>query len=850
MSKEERFLPPRAGAGKGVLPRARVNAVLDAAKARGGRWVYAGAPGGFGKSLAVSRWLLPQRNKHAWITLDPYDNNEGRFVRKFLGGLAFAQRANRKLARAAGRVHPPFLEYLLDTVDLLLPNEKQYVLVLDDFHHLREESLLRAFPLIHGRLPSGFTVCLLGRDDPPDVFLDWILKDEMTVLSARDLAFDEEELRRILSRNGLSPQQAPDLLRRTAGWPIAVGAFLMGSGRDKASPDEPLREGERLHRYLDAHVWNGWDRTTQDFLMRLSRADHLDERLCRRLTGRSDSAKRLEDLSRNLAFVSRLGDGRLRLHDLFRDFLQEKLAQNLDATEIRALDKKLADALLEEGDCYAAAANYIRCADSEGLSACCAAFRQAAIHDSIEDRIAFFREYVIGRHQALFEGNLRVLAQCALVHYLNGDAREFLRLMDRIRREMTEEDWDLLQLVWGLRALDFRKPLGAYIDEFLEERKRLEHALPGNRIHIGTFTAAMPLLHRSLKEFSDLARGGRYGEGLARKQKACTPFLGEEHVAILECQRAGIFYECGDPSAACAHALKAQRIIEGKPCRAEIRFSADLILSAILREMGRRDEALRIETEAERRIEREGQLPLRPGLRAWRYATRIAEGDVSAAREWLDAHAAPLDGKPPLYRMYQHFVTERALIAVREDALAVLFGEKLLRLGMDFRRRLDIIEASLLLAIAHRNLGNRRQSLLRMKRALKLASLCGFSRLFLNDAPALTPILDSLLRSLKTHPSPWVEFAVRVRAAMTERAAPPAPPAKPNGAPLPHLSARQRRILELLGQNASYGEIAASLGVAHSTAKYHVLRLYRTLGVSGAAEALARAGQSGNGTGF
>ena len=72
---EEHFLPPRAG--KGILLRARVNAILDAAKERGGHWVYVGAPGGFGKSLAVSQWLAPQRNKHAWITLDPYDNNNG-----------------------------------------------------------------------------------------------------------------------------------------------------------------------------------------------------------------------------------------------------------------------------------------------------------------------------------------------------------------------------------------------------------------------------------------------------------------------------------------------------------------------------------------------------------------------------------------------------------------------------------------------------------------------------------------------------------------------------------------------------------------------------------------------------
>ena len=857
---EEHFLPPRAG--KGILPRARVNAILDAAKERGGHWVYVGAPGGFGKSLAVSQWLAPQRNKHAWITLDPYDNNEGRFVRKFLGGLAFAQRANRRLARAAERVKPPFLEYLFDALDLLLSNTKKYVLVLDDLHHLRDGAVPRALPLLRKRLPSGFTVCLLSRDEPSDIFLDAILKGDMTVLDSRDLAFDEEELRRLLTRNGLSPHQAPDLLRRTAGWPIAVGAFLMGRGtpgeereKGEVSPDGALQGEELLRRYLDAHIWSGWDDRVRDFLMQVSLPALLDGRLCCRLTGQPDSAEILE----SLAFVSRLGNGRYRLHDLFRDFLREKLDESRSADEIHALEKKVADALFEEEDYYAAAAHYIRCSDSRGLSACCAAFRRIAASSSVEDRIAFFKEYVIGGREELpgdlFEGNLPIMTQCAFVYYVEGNARQFLRLMDEMERELESRsskgyplekaDRDAIQLFCALRALDFRRPLDRYTDELLEGQKDLERLLPDGQIRVGTFTAAMPMLHRSLMDHSDLARGRDLYVQAARRRRAFTPLLGNEHQVMLECQLAGILYESSRLPEACFRALRAQEMMETTPCRAEVRFSADLILSAILRGMGRTDEAAKIETEMERRIEGEGLLLLRPSLRAWRFAARIAGGDVSAAREWLDTYAAPLTGGLPLYRMYQHFVTERALLAVREDALAVLFGEKLLRLGMNFRRRLDMIEASLLLSIAHRNLGNRKKSLLCMKRALKIGALCNFPRLFINDAPALAPILDALLRTHKTHRTLWIDFAVRVRAAMTGTDTASPPEMEEETATVPVLSGRQIRILELLERNASYGEIARDLGIAHSTAKYHVLRLYRTLGASSAAEALARAGRAG-----
>ena len=166
----------------------------------------------------------------------------------------------------------------------------------------------------------------------------------------------------------------------------------------------------------------------------------------------------------------------------------------------------------------------------------------------------------------------------------------------------------------------------------------------------------MPMLHRSLMDHSDLARGRDLYVQAARRRRAFTPLLGNEHQVMLECQLAGILYESSRLPEACFRALRAQEMMETTPCRAEVRFSADLILSAILRGMGRADEASKIEAETERRIEEEGLLPLRPSLRAWRYAARIAGGDVSAAREWLDTYSAPLTGRMVLFSAFLLFL--------------------------------------------------------------------------------------------------------------------------------------------------------------------------------------------------
>ena len=81
---------------------------------------------------------------------------------------------------------------------------------------------------------------------------------------------------------------------------------------------------------------------------------------------------------------------------------------------------------------------------------------------------------------------------------------------------------------------------------------------------------------------------------------------------------------------------------------------------------------------------------------------------------------------------------------------------------------------------------------------------------------------------------------MQVHLLVQEAAAPLQDPLPREAPPIP-LTSRQEEILRLLGENAPYQRIAERLGVSHSTAKYHVLKLYRTLGVGSAEEALRKA---------
>lgn len=837
MAENEAFLPPRPVDKN--LNRKKVLLILDDAKAKKSHWVYVGAPGGFGKTVSVSQWINAHRNKIAWITLETSCNDPDFFVRKFVKALSFAQRSNRKLGWAADGPAGTPKEILSLCTSLMLDNEKEYVIVLDDFHLIKNGCVVDLLADAMDLLPPSVTLCVLGRGEPPDGFSRFILGGDMTVVSEKDLAFDEDEVRALLLKNGMDGGRAGYLVGRTEGWPIAVRAFVTGS---QGSPEEAVSRGQTdlLYRYLNSSVWNEFTPMERDFLIKTAPAPLLDEGVCALLSGREDSRSILEGLHRRNSFTIHLGDGIYRFNPMFREFLLNKLRDSFDEKTVRDLYRTLARGLLDRGDYYEAAAIYMGLDDLCGFSDCCKAFTRYNPEGSVEERLLFFKKNILYKFDFSGDEDLPVMAQCAFMYYLDGNAGEFSRLMDLMySRERAIDDRSFQGFLALLKTLDFRIPIEGYADDFVENPDKLPSPLFSGTVESpGTFTANIPFFHRALRDRSDLALAGDDIETvIGARIEPFSRFMGESYPIIGQCLMAGIYYERDSLQRAYDHAVEGHGMVSAKGVRKDLFFSANMILAQILKAMGRAEEASIIGDEMGLWIDGEGLSALSPNFTAWKYRERIREGDLGAGEEWLKSARVDLMARPSLYGIYQHLTTERALIASGKAALAVLFGEKLLRLAKEFHRPMDFMEVSVLLSAAQWDMGNRRASLAHLDEALSKASIYGYRRVFVDEATLIGPAMGSLLKNARAEGRELSEFAADVSLAITEEL--DDSPVLPVG-PV-SLDERQRRILDLLKHNASYRDIAEDLDIAHSTAKYHVLKLYRSLGVTSGPDALKKA---------
>jgi LuxR family maltose regulon positive regulatory protein len=320
------------------LPPKRVQRLLliqqlNEGLAAGRQITLISAPAGFGKTTCISEWVNAlDRWSVTWLSLDPADDDPGRFFAYFVAAL---QKVNANLGQEiegvlrSGQL-PPSEVISATLINDILALESRFLLILDDFQVIQDRFILQVLEKLVANLPQPLHLVLLTREDPPLPLARLRANNQLTEIRARDLRFTRGDAERFLNEVlGLSLSQADitSLEDKTEGW--IVGLQLAGlSVRDRADPSSFIASLSGSHRfilsYLTEQVLNQQPEEIQRFLLQTSILDKLNGDLCNAVTGRSDGRALLERLFNANLFVIPLDDEGhwYRYHHLFADLLR------------------------------------------------------------------------------------------------------------------------------------------------------------------------------------------------------------------------------------------------------------------------------------------------------------------------------------------------------------------------------------------------------------------------------------------------------------------------------------------------------------------------------------------------
>lgn len=298
------------------------------------------APAGFGKTILLSQWISFSKSlqdRVGWISMED-DGDARQFWTYIVAALDEIQPGIGRSVRASLEIsQPPIHAVLRVLLNGLSASAKDFVLILDDYHHVDDPAVHDTLSFFIDHLPPNFHLIVASRSQPPLPLARWRAKNRLYELRENDLRFTEEEVAVFLNemkRLNLSPEEITALATRTEGW--AAGLQLVAiaiQDFDDKSKRNFVSAFTGSQRYiLDYLVEEALQRQPdpiKTFLLETSILDQLNASLCDAVTGHKDSQSILEYLERAHIFTIPLDQEQhwYRYHRLFRDVLYHQLVR-------------------------------------------------------------------------------------------------------------------------------------------------------------------------------------------------------------------------------------------------------------------------------------------------------------------------------------------------------------------------------------------------------------------------------------------------------------------------------------------------------------------------------------------
>lgn len=318
------------------------------------------APAGFGKSTLLTQYASSCCAVVVDYVVDSTDVAPGALLQGILTALRHDTTVPSTTAAASSDDSTwSLLASVLDRLaDLGDSATGGVTCILDDLQFIEGSTAVDELSALVTHLPPGVRMVLSARRMPPLDLATHRVAGAVVELDADDLRFRSWEIEELFTQGyemPLPPAEMARLARATNGW--AAGLQLFHLATYHLTDVERRGELEHLSRsrasfvrdYLTRNVLQEMDRDLRSFLLRSSVLGHLSAELCSALLGDAGSAVHLEHLVRNQLFITTVGPGEYRLHEVLRSYLEALLAEEMSAVDLRALYHRAATVLEGHG---------------------------------------------------------------------------------------------------------------------------------------------------------------------------------------------------------------------------------------------------------------------------------------------------------------------------------------------------------------------------------------------------------------------------------------------------------------------------------------------------------------------
>lgn len=870
-----------------VLRRAALDRLINGTRQR---LVIITGPAGFGKTTLLRQYAdyrAGQGDALAWVRMGSEFSDPAQFIRRLSD--ACSELANSNLISDQNARRSRQKISLRDLGAMLRHINTRGVIVVDNYEQGDKPGLDTLLTQLIRLLPSGLQLCIGARALPTVRLSAAHLDEDVLILNENDLRFQPEETQRFFSNfPQISMAEIDEIHTCSDGWPAALQCFrlCMQRGRQHRSaayagkgvtPD--------LINFLAAEVFEQLDTDMQHQLLVLCIPETLSAELTENILNCNNGQQLLEDIEQAGLFLTNIdlrGEW-YRFHNLFRQFLLNRLTRSITAHELRRRHTSIGAWYTDHGYSEQAIQHLIEAKDTHHAAAL---LNELADDFVAEERLGLLEHYAdqLAPEQILAHP---ALANATIIAYSFRRAFTKARSLLTAARAVDEgksSNWDFAE-TFLLAGEDRIAELGAHVGEIgnaatsEDGRFRQAISLNGRAMWLyakSEFEPALNLLlrARSLHDDDHSLFGQAYQEAIHSMAISAQGRLTEAAAGLTTALRRTETDTAGSVTAGSVIAAylaeahyELNRVEESKALIADYAQLAEqqAIVDPLAVMLLTHARVMRLENrpvDTRRLLERLIYLGHRYGLprlvdygNAEIVRNAVLDGDLGCARSRLDTLGEQFgkqgrsNDSDLLFHAGEtelHSITWcRYLIAAGRagEARSILAHE--IRQARVLRRYRREAKLQILLALATRDDNRAHRTLLK---ALEIAAPQGMIRSFLDEGK---PVLRLLLQLRDTLPNVGnlaerdvvVDHVDRILSATDEAVAiPAAGQGNPEHVPqnlLESLTAREKDLLRHVSRGLSNNDLADRLCISTNTVKWHLRNIFEKLQIKNRLQAVS-----------
>ncbi len=834
------------------------------------------APAGYGKTMLLSAWLDTQPRPSAWLSLDEHDNDLVVFVSYLVAAVRtlFPAACAETLALINGMTLPPAAVISRSLSNELAAIQPEFVLVLDDYHVIRERAIHEVLTELTRRPPPALRLIFAARNDPALPLASLRARGHVVELREADLRFTLLETGSFLRENmrlEVDDQIVAQLNGYTEGWIAGLrltALYFQHSGNMTLLAADPKGYNRYIMGYLVAEVLELVPPAIQEFLINSAILERFCAPLCDAVTGlsaaASDARASLEWLERNNLFLLSVDEDHrwFRYHHLFRRLLLDQLEQQRGRAEVNTLHERASAWFGQNGYAEEALQHALAAGATAAAVQIVARYRCELTNEEQWQRldrwVRLFPPEVSGREPELLLAEVWFMINR---QHLAG----IPPLLDRVEAVLAQGTLDAatarrLQGEVEIRRATIYYYAGDHGRSLTAAAAALEKVPVGwwllraqARLFLSAGYQAQGDLERA---YATLYAAGEPAQGLAAQMRllvdACfIHWLAGDLSGVIQAATQILTHsnELGSQIetitwaryhlAACHYArnelAEAERLLalnvrQRYQSHMQCYVNGAAALALTYEAQGHTDKAREVVAQMIAYTLEIGGAVGYAAAKAFEAELALRQGRLAEAVTWVEQSDVPLTipralfHRPPV--TLAKILLAQNTAASRQQALQVFAQFRDYAASIHYTS--VVIEVLATEALLYDKEDGQEAALAALQQALALAEAGGIIRVFVDLGAPLARLLAKLTRARGDSP-----FIARILAAFPQTVAPAEARRRANAAQLSPLTARELDVLTLLSQHHTDNEIAAKLVITADTVHSHVQHIAEKLGVRG-----------------